>query len=167
MSLIEHSVQPEGYFDLAKVVFEVPADSIVGAGTETMWAEHLGTDTYRLRNIPFYVMGVSFEDVIRAREKDDELFFSKVVAPAGHSTYRVFLGQATTEADFLGLWEPLERLGCSFEGATPRLFAIDVPPEADIYTIYGLLEKGEAAGFWDFQEGHCGHPVHKNHRSGD
>jgi hypothetical protein len=26
--------------------------------------------------------------------------------------------------------------------------------------VYELLEAGAAAGAWDFEEGHCGHPLH-------
>lgn len=40
-----------------------------------------------------------------------------------------------------------------------RLFAIDVPPEADIHGVYSMLEDGEREGAWDFEEGHCGHPM--------
>ena len=45
------------------------------------------------------------------------------------------------------------------EQATDRLLAIDVPPETDVHAAYALLEKGETDGFWDFEEGHCGHAV--------
>lgn len=56
-------------------------------------------------------------------------------------------------------WKPVEALGCTYERATKRLLAIEVPPTADIYAVYKLLEAGARAGVWSFQEGHCGHPL--------
>lgn len=159
MTIIEHSVEPTEYLDLVKVSFPLPPDSIPGGGTETVWAEDLGSGSYRVRNSPFYIKGISFEDIVRAKEKDDQLLFSDVAARGGHSTYRLFLRGGRSEEDFIRAWEPLEQLGCSYEGATKRLLAIDVPPEANIYQAYKRLQDGEAAGIWDFQEGHCGHPL--------
>jgi hypothetical protein len=158
-SSIDHELSPTGYLDLVKIVFALPADSVPGGGTETMWAEDTANGAYRLRNIPFYAMGVSLDDLINARQEEDQLVFSGVIARGGHSTYRVFLRDTTTDAQFSRLWEALERLGCSYEGATKRLIAIDVPPEADIHAAYKILQQGEAVGLWDFQEGHCGHPT--------
>ena len=49
----------------------------------------------------------------------------------------------------------LEGLGCTFEKATARLYAVDVPKESDIDAVYRALEQGEEAGAWEFEEGHC------------
>jgi hypothetical protein len=162
MSTIEHVVEPTTYCDLVKVSFEVPPDSIPGGGTEIIWAEDLGGGSYRIRNSPFYVKGISFEYIVRAKEKEDQLLFSDVAGRGGHSTYRLFLRDGRSEDDFIRAWEPLEQLGCSYEGATKRLLAIDVPPETNIYEAYKRLQDGEAAGIWDFQEGHCGHPLRQS-----
>lgn len=66
-------------------------------------------------------------------------------------------GGALSDA-WLAYWLPLENAGCTYERATGRLLAIDVPPLTEIHLAYGLLEAGEQAGVWSFQEGHCGHP---------
>jgi len=55
-------------------------------------------------------------------------------------------------------WKPLAALGCSYEQATKRLMSVDIPPTANIYQAYALLEKGEHNQMWDFEEAHCGHP---------
>ncbi len=79
---------------------------------------------------------------------------------SGHSTYQLFVsGGIDASAHFRSYAERLLGLGCTFERATAQLAAVDVPPEANIHEVYGLLEAGEQAGVWDFQEGHCGHPV--------
>jgi hypothetical protein len=34
------------------------------------------------------------------------------------------------------------------------LYSVDVPPTADIYDVYDILEKGHHDGVWIFQTGH-------------
>ena len=61
---------------------------------------------------------------------------------------------------FARCWAPLEDLGCTFEEGT--VLAVDVPPSANIYDVYRLLDAGASAGAWDFEEGHCGHPLRES-----
>ena len=49
---------------LAKVFFQLPADAI--SDTESLWAEPLGAMRYRLQNVPFYLKGYSYDDVVLA-----------------------------------------------------------------------------------------------------
>jgi hypothetical protein len=117
----------------------------------------IGKDLYRLDNVPFYVYGVSYKDVVRARKADSLFEFRKVEERGGHSTYRIFLVNDSTRSRFKEYWKALERLVCSYEKGTEILIAMDVPLEADIYKAYQVLEKGEEDGIWDFEEGYCGH----------
>jgi hypothetical protein len=82
---------------------------------------------------------------------------SGVAARSGHSTYRLVLPEDTNEEKFLTDWVRLGELGCTYERATRRYVAIDVPPHADIYAVYQVLEEGERTCQWEFEEGHCGH----------
>ena len=56
----------------------------------------------------------------------------------------------------MGVSFSLTRSGSYEEGDA---LAVDVPPKADIYEVYSLLEAGEQNGVWEFDEGHCGHPL--------
>ncbi len=143
-----------------KVSFPLEADAWHGNVAENMWAEKIGGDRYRLRNSPFYVHGVSMGDVVFAEaEKDGRLVFGGVSIRGGHSTYRIMLKSPAENSAFLKFWNPIEALGCRYEGVEGKLLAIDVPPSADIHEMYGLLEAGEQADVWEFEEGHCGHAV--------
>ena len=144
---------------LVKIVFRLSENQHHGHGAETIWAEKLVDGRYRLDNSPFYVYGVSYGDIVIAKPEQGQLTFSSVAGRGGHSTYRLFLANELGEEGFKKHWEVFAKQGCSYEGATKRLIAIDVPPEADIYTVYKLLEKGEALGVWEFEEGYCGHPL--------
>lgn len=147
--------------DLVKIALELGNDTLRPGEVETMWAEPLGEDRYRLRNSPFYARGFSFLDVVIAeRQTDGFPIVRRLLLRSGHSTYQLFVsGGIDASAHFRSYAERLLGLGCTFERATAQLAAVDVPPEANIHKVYGLLEAGEQAGVWDFQEGHCGHPV--------
>lgn len=148
---------------LVKVMFELEGDAWHGYSTETLWAEPLPGDRYRLRNSPFFAFGVSVDDVIFAREEDNILKFNGVSMAGGHSTYRILKNKQAAEL-FDKYWTPIRSLGCSYEegqvlAERKHVLAMDVPPEVDIYRVYELLEQGEAAGAWEFEEGHCGHNI--------
>lgn len=64
-----------------------------------------------------------------------------------------------TNKDFEKAWDKLQSLGCTYERATDRLIAIDVPPETDIYEAYAVLELGENDKVWGFEEAQCGHTL--------
>lgn len=127
--------------------------------SESLWAKNVGRGLFRVENIPFLVYGVSVHDVVRAKEHGGVLQFARVAKYGGHSTYRVFLKAETVPGD--GRVQQGERrlrkMGCSIERAGKKWFAVDVPPEVDVYAAYELMEELEEAGVWEFEEGHCGH----------
>ncbi|MBV9301225.1 MAG: DUF4265 domain-containing protein [Acidobacteriaceae bacterium] len=155
-----HSNQSTGFDEaLVKVFVNLEPADWHRYRTESLWAEPLGNNLYRIRNVPFYAMGVSNEDIVRADLKNDNLFLQRVDTRGGHSTYRFFTMEGISDEQWIPYWEPLEKLGCTYERGTARLFAVDVPPQVDIYKAYELLDLGEKAGVWGFQEGHCGHVI--------
>jgi hypothetical protein len=143
--------------DLVRLVFVLKPDAWHGNATERLWAEPLGNHRYRLRNSPFYAYGVSFEDIVVGKELEGDIYFESVVIYGGHSTYRLKLEGSRIEQPFVQAWEPLASLGCSYEEGP--VLSVDIPSSTDIHAAYELLQAGAAAGVWDFEEGHCGHPV--------
>jgi Domain of unknown function (DUF4265) len=149
---------------LVKIIFELGSDSWHGYDTETLWAEPMLGGRYRLRNSPFFASGVSVEDIVFAQEQDGMLTFAGLSMGCGHSTYRLLKNEQNAEL-FCKYWQPIQMLGCSYEGGQilagrAQILAVDVPPIVDIYCVYALFEQGESAGAWEFEEGHCGHPLH-------
>lgn len=149
---------------MVKLHFHLDPESWHGASVESLWAKRISSDTgasvFELDNSPFYAFGVSFLDVVRAEEEDGRLFFVSVASSAGHSTYRLRVPWPSSK--FEAAWARLTSFGCTYEGHShgkTHLFAVDVPPDADIHAVYRLFEEGEAEGIWEFEEGHCGHPT--------
>lgn len=148
---------------LVKIRFPLNPADWEGLKSESLWAREIAPGHYRIRNCPFYAYGVSAEDIVSAREQDGVLTFRDVVARSGHSTYRVLLaeGESVKSPKFLENWKPLQEIGSTYELAKSRWLAVDVPPETDIFAAYDLLERGERANAWTFEEAHCGHRVKK------
>lgn len=138
---------------LVKVLF-TPSDDD-DPMPESMWAEPLGDDTYRLRNSPFFFYGVSFEDVVRAAPAaDGVLEFQEVVARSGASTFRI-LGRKGAGQDVFDLHrQSLRELGCLLERASGRLYAVHVPPGVNVDEAVTLLINGEENGVWAWEEGY-------------
>lgn len=112
---------------------------------------------YILDNSPFYAYDVSYGDTVAAEHKSGRLLFRSVEERGGHSTYRVKLADRRNHDEFLTSFDNMKALGCTFEGSgavNRKLYAIDVPPSADVGKIYELLEEGEERGEWEFEEAH-------------
>ena len=148
-----------GHEDLVKVLFQLEPNAWHGSATETLWAERVDPRRLRLRNVPFFAFGVSVEDVVFARVTEGLLEFDGVSIRGGHSTYRIIPKATASPESLKQRWQELEQLGCTYEQGPGRLRATDVPPKADIYKVYALLEQGEREGIWEFEEGHCGHAL--------
>ena len=110
----------------------------------------------------FFATGISYRDIVRASAFDNDfiLDFKEVVERGGHSTYMLLF--KATEARVGAYWNMLEKSGCSYESmhinlsiGQRLLFSVDVPPSADIYEIYELLQRGETDAVWMFQEGYA------------
>ena len=122
--------------------------------SESMWAEPVGSDTYKLQNTPWDIYGVNCEDIVRAEPAADGMLeFVEVVAPSGYSTFRIMRREGVGKAKFTEALAPLLAVGCSYEQSFVRLYAISVPPEADLTYVTTALEAGATIGVWDWEPG--------------
>jgi len=150
---------------LVKVHFDLDSSDWHGHGGESLWAAPVvGTDwrNFRIMNSPFFVRGVSFQDVVKANAQEAGFVFEfeTVVERGGHSTYMLIMETSKPRVD--AYWNMLEKMGCSYEsshidlsvGRRP-LYSVDVPPCADIYEVYEMLERGANDKIWMFQEGYA------------
>ncbi len=148
---------------LVRVRFRTDAEGMGGGSPERLWAKRLREDRtyFELRNSPFFAKGISYMDVVDAVEDPDcvgEFEYRRTLSASGHSTYRIL---APKNSDlFAPWWAKLATLGCTYEYSdegSKLLYAVDVPPAANVFEVYQVLEDGEAQSVWVFDEGHCGH----------
>ncbi len=119
---------------------------------EAVWAIDNGDGTARLDNVPFFAIGVAYQDLVAVAEDDAGCHqFAGVQAGSGHSTVRVIAAEAAALPGFI---EKLVTLGCAFERSyIAALAAFDVPPHVDYAAIRAWLDEQEAAGVLDYEEG--------------
>lgn len=114
---------------------------------ETMWAECVGPDRYELNNSPFFAYGVSWKDVVLAPHNASEGFrvFQRVDKKSGNRTVRILFPDEGCAAAHL---EHLVSMGCSYEGANKRFFAINLPPQVDLDEVCDYLTNIEV--HWEY-----------------
>jgi len=112
-----------------------------GENVETLWAEPVGPDLYRLENSPFWAYGVSWLDVVEAhRDADGQLIMSRVADKSGHRTVRVIFEAGADESPQAeAILDGVVALGASYEGMNPRYLAIDIPPGVDLMNVARYL----------------------------
>lgn len=151
---------------LRKVHFEVmqDEDGYPPFNSEGMWCIRIDEQRFRVDNIPYFVTGVSFGDVVSvAEDKDGRLNFKEVVEEGGHSTFRVIINdelddQQPPEVRIRELASKLEGLGCATAiSPPPELLAIDIPPVVIVAKVQEMLSDGESKGLWSYEEGTLAH----------
>ena len=139
--------------EFVKIAFELDQDEdgYPPDTTETLWAVPLDQPgTYRVDNIPFYIKGISSDDVIRAEERDGQLQFWHLVTASGNSVFRLCIfDQSLVQS----ARDRFRALGCPSELYSPRMFAIEVPAAVDFKPIAELMEQGVKDGRWEYEDG--------------
>src|SRR5579871_1210094 len=145
--------------NVTKIKIPLPPNDPSGGEAEWVWAEPEGNNTYVLKNVPTFVKGLSYGDVVKTRIEDDVPVFEDVVQRGGQSTYRIYANSDRRSPEVMKAIQTLEKMHCEMENATDKIVGVDVLPEADIYAVYKVLDDAERTGILEFQEGHCGHPL--------
>jgi hypothetical protein len=154
---LSNNMSTEG---LIKIRIPLPKTDWHNYASETLWAEPISSNLYKLRNSLFFADNISFGDTVYAKIEDENDFpvFKFITERSGHSTYRIVLEEKSTIKDFEEYIKSLNNIGCSTEGFKERQFAVDVPETTDIYEAFDLLKKGEENSVWFFSSAHIGHP---------
>jgi len=118
-----------------------------------MWAEELGSDLYRLRNVPFFAYGLNFHDVVRATADSPDLKpeIREVIETSGHKTLRVIFPKTVERDKQVKLLSSLDEFKASFERADGTNVAIDIEPEGSYSDVYDLLQEWEDSGLLSFE----------------
>ena len=115
---------------------------------------------YRVTNVPIHVIGVSRDDVVRARRgAAGPMEFVEVTARGGRSTLRVIAAELM---DTDAVAEELRATGAVVQNTyISQLLAVDVPADVDFGPIHAWLVDAEANGRLEWEEGHLaeGHVI--------
>lgn len=136
----------------AKVLFRVPNED-GGADVETLWAYELGSDRYKIDNLPYYAYGVSCDDVVLAPFDEDEQFptFQKIISKSGNRTIRIVFDMPMESGNESGdLVARLVATGCDFEGANKKYIVINIPPSVDLNEVAEKLNDADVS--WEYAD---------------
>lgn len=132
-----------------KVLFEISSADKQETDIESVWAIPEGNG-FRLDNIPFYVKGFAFGDLVHAKQINGSYVVDGLLSPSGHSTIRIWF---LNTKDIQSTRAFLEATGCGSEVSDqPQLVAVDVPPNVSYAEIQAFLEDGLSKGKWDYEE---------------
>ena len=135
---------------LVRIRIRLEAPSGAGSSEDSVWAEPLGSDRYRVESCPFFAFGVSRDDVVHAANAagGGGPVLDDVLEKGGHRTLRLVLNPSVDlrSAPVQRLLERLVEMGCTHELLRPKLLAIDLPPEVDLAVAAQLLQEAARAG---------------------
>lgn len=137
--------------NLTKVRIDLPQHWAING--ESFWAEALGKDLYRIRNVPFYAYGLNFYDVVRAvpDEPDTVPEICEVVEPSGHKTLRILFQDKVSRASQVEMLNMLEKFKAYYERANDIHIAVDVEVEGSFNDVYDQLQAWEDEGLLSFE----------------
>lgn len=123
---------------------------------ESLWAVDHGDGTARLDNIPWFVRGIAYGDIVTT-EPDEEgvRWAGEVVRRSENCTIRLIVSRdGGSGASRQSVINAFAELGVDGEGIEKfGMVALDVPPTADLAKVQRLLNHGVAKEWWDMKEG--------------
>jgi hypothetical protein len=123
----------------AKVAFRVP-DGDGTLETESLWAQDLGEDRYRIDNCPLFAYGVSLHDIVLAPRARGIPTFKRVLSKSGNRTIRVVFKESVEIASWSDrILQKLVSLGCGYEGANRIYIAVNVPSRVQLSVVCDYL----------------------------
>lgn len=143
-----------------RVVFrlEQDADGWPPAGSERLWAVPLPGNVAKIDNVPVFVPNLAWGDLVQTEPREGEIWAVERLKWSGRCTIRVI---PTGEGPFAGsrqaVLDAFEPLGVGGEGIEQfGIVALDVPEDADLVPVVGLLRRGRDDGWWEYEEGCVG-----------
>jgi len=113
---------------------------------ESIWCDPVGK-YFRIKNIPFFIDGIAYDDVIEVEPVQDRFIVKRVVSPSGNSTVWIFLESEPAATRFVA---ELKRLGCGVEGGVLHNYlAFNIPSSVDGEHVLGLIVQAVDKGWID------------------
>lgn len=134
-----------------KIYFTLPDPK--GPATESVNAEMISSENYKILNTPFFVYNIAWGDIVTVREENGLLYADNLVSHSGHSTVRIFFLKELSLDEMQKYLHPLNEMNCFYEHSKERFFALDIPPEVDYSNVEKYLSKLELDGIIEYEEG--------------
>ncbi|QKJ30362.1 DUF4265 domain-containing protein [Mucilaginibacter mali] len=117
---------------------------------ETIWAELVNNEYYKIDNIPFFAPNLAYNDIISVEEDDGVLYFNTLIKSSMHTTIQIIFFDRHKESEVL---KKIEEMGCAWEGMQGgAYYAVDVPPNINYNSIKVFLDEQQQNLVLDYKE---------------
>ncbi len=125
---------------LVRIHIDLPNHWAIGG--ESMWAEPLGNDLYKIENVPFYAYGLNFHDIVRATPDSEGTIpeIRELVETSGHRTFRLFFHKDISKEQQVEILDSFKDLSVSYERANDIYVALDINPDGKYQSVFDKLE---------------------------
>jgi hypothetical protein len=141
---------PDETEELVKVHFDLP-ETEMGVSGESLWAAEVGLNLYELRNSPWHARQVNWLDIVEAvpAKNGEWPEYVRVYKRGGHRTIHLYVLDLGLK-ELKHILEQCSLLGCTYEGADSKMYALDFPPGVEVepaIEYFESLEAGELASW--------------------
>lgn len=131
-----------------KIKFEFYNTFLEKNEVETMWAKLVDDKQlyYQLENIPFFVQGFSFGDIVKVEESEDFPKVLHLVKESGNGTLNIIFLDPENEVYKKEILAKIEGLGCGYSGIeniVKGYYSVNIPENKNYEKIVELLENEE------------------------
>lgn len=122
-------------------------------GGESMWAEPLGDNLFKIKNAPFFAYGLNYDDVVRATADSESLKpeIRALVESSGHRTFRLFFNKELTREQQEDILDSFQVLHVSYERANDTYVVLDLTPEGSYSSVFDKLDGYEKQELLSFE----------------
>jgi hypothetical protein len=118
--------------------------------TEMVKAEKVG-EYYRIATIPFFAKHLAIGDLISVDTEDGVHYFDDIIEKSGNTTIRIIIKDKIKAQDLLT--KVSERGAILYKLKTSDiLVALDIPDKLNYESIKVLLDLGQTADIWEYEE---------------
>lgn len=109
--------------------------------SESLWFDRYEA-FYCLKNIPFFIDNLSYEDVVELIPSEDGYYEIKsIVKSSDNSTIWLSFYDEKASKQYL---DKINMYGCGYEaGIFKNYYAVNIPSTVDIERIYNIIDDGE------------------------
>lgn len=135
-------------------VWRERADFVIGAQlpeagrAEQLWARQLGSTSFEVCCVPFFVYDVALGDVV---ETDDAYNFVRVTTASGRFVFRVWFGSTSYPREPVA--GDLAKAGALLEWSSDNLLAVDAADRESAAVIAAYLSAQERKGRLVYENG--------------
>jgi len=126
-----------------------------GFDSETLWAEPLGGNRYRIWNLPVFAYNLDMRAVVECRDDPDGGYpiVTRIVEPGDCFVVRLYFAASAKETDIQAVLDVLRTRRALFEKYNQRLWVVGLRTRADLAWVGTALRAFVEAHILEFESG--------------